>query len=86
MSPVRNSPELSNETRVEEEQRWFFRGHAQATLEIRRRLPGLKDGKRERLHLVGNTWGVIFFNGCGRWPSAFGEVLLDCGWGRFPSY
>lgn len=47
MSPVRNAPELSNETRVDEEQRWVARGHAQATLEIRRKLPELRDGRRE---------------------------------------
>lgn len=47
MSPVRNAPELSNETRVDEEQRWVSRGHAQATLEIRRKLPELRDGDRE---------------------------------------
>lgn len=47
MSPVRNAPELSNETRVDEEQRWVSRGHAQATLEIRRKLPELRDGSRE---------------------------------------
>ena len=47
MSPVRNAPELSNETRVDEEQRWVSRGHSQATLEIRRKLPDLRDGNRE---------------------------------------
>lgn len=47
VSPVRNAPELSNETRVDEEQRWVSRGHSQATLEIRRKLPDLRDGKRE---------------------------------------
>ena len=47
MSPVRNAPELSNETRVEEEQRWVSRGHTQGIFEIRRKLPVLRDGKRE---------------------------------------
>lgn len=47
MSPVRNAPELSHETRVDEEQRWVSRGHAQAVLEIRRILPDLRDGSRE---------------------------------------
>lgn len=47
MSPVRNAPELSNETRVDEEQRWICRGHAHATLEVRRKLPDLRDGDRK---------------------------------------
>lgn len=38
---------MSSETPVEEEQRWVARGHGHATLEIRRKLPELRDGDSE---------------------------------------
>ncbi|CAM9501005.1 unnamed protein product, partial [Ectocarpus sp. 12 AP-2014] len=45
----------------EEEQRWVSRGHAQATLEIRRRLPELRDGRR---FVVAVRW-VMKYDGFG---------------------
>lgn len=62
MSPVRNAPELSNETRVDEEQRWNFRGHAQATLEVRRKLPDLRDGNREYFCTNFSICLIVFFS------------------------
>eukprot|EP00752_Nemacystus_decipiens_P008416 g7524.t1 len=72
MSPVRNAPELSNETRVDEEQRWVSRGHAQATLEIRRKLPELRDGSR---FVVAVRW-VMKFDGFGCTLAVFCGTLF----------
>eukprot|EP00903_Cladosiphon_okamuranus_P016933 g15609.t1 len=72
MSPVRNAPELSNETRVDEEQRWVSRGHAHATLEIRRKLPELRDGSR---FVVAVRW-VMKFDGFGCTLAVFCGTLF----------